>query len=126
MYLDWIFKLEFLIRFCQHILSIHKDSLWHLQMCLQSTLIKFTPSIILPYPLPPLRIILTGFILPFSYRYAKYVDHIHLLHPLFNPPSSGAHLRWDLFDLPVLQFLNVYLLFKGVSPWYFSQECIIL
>jgi hypothetical protein len=41
-------------------------------------LVRFIPTIILPHPLAPrLKIISTGFMVPFSYDYIKYIDHIH-------------------------------------------------
>jgi hypothetical protein len=76
-------------------------TLWHLHMCLQCILIRFTSSIILPYRVfTHLRTISIGFIVLFSYMYTKYINHIHPLHlpPLWYPaPGRTCFTFCSLF-----------------------------
>jgi hypothetical protein len=64
---------------------------WHLHMCLQCILIRFTSFIILPYAPPSLRTISTGFTLLFSYMYTKSSTIFAVLHSAHTPPPTGSH-----------------------------------
>jgi hypothetical protein len=63
-------------------------------MCLQYILIRFTPSIVVPFHLPFLRTISAGFILLFSYINTKYVHHIST-----HSPFPNAHLASHWYRL---------------------------
>jgi hypothetical protein len=74
-------------------------------------IVRFTPSIILPYSsLPLLRTISTDFILLFSYLNTKHMqnNHPHSSFLMLTPVLLVPTPRKDLFYPPVLHFLKVY------------------
>jgi hypothetical protein len=70
-------------------------SLWLFFINIYCTLVWFIPSIILPFPTALLEMTVTGFSVPYSYMYRKYVNHVH-------PPSLSS------FALPLLLILSSY------------------
>jgi hypothetical protein len=90
-------------------------------MCLQYSLIRFTPSIVLPHPF--LSIMTTGFIVLFLYMDTKYIHrHICPLHLslMALPP------RKDLSYLAVLQFFKCILMAQGWVVCLGSSDMFIL
>jgi hypothetical protein len=67
-----------------------------------------------------LKTVSTGFVVLFSYKYIRYIGNIHLPSPspFTLPYPTSTHPSIEPFLLPVLQFLSVYFLFKGVSSQY--------
>jgi hypothetical protein len=69
---------------------------------------------------------LTGFNVPYSYIYKKYLKHIHpCLSSSFTSLSTLPILQlpsplYDLFCVPVLHCLSVCSLFSGILLWYFT------
>jgi hypothetical protein len=73
-----------------------------------TTYLKFTPSTIFLYPLPPiLRTGSTGLICPSSYMSTYYLHHIHppTLFPYILPLPLVPTPRQDLIYIPVLHFI---------------------
>jgi hypothetical protein len=92
-----------------------------------STMIWFIPAIILPLNSPLLKLTLTGFSVPYSYMYRKYINHIPPPLPsLFTLPLpltlSPQH---DLFYIHVLYCSSDCSLFSRALSWYFTYKYIV-
>jgi hypothetical protein len=88
--------------------------LWHLQMCLQYALVKFTSS-------PLLRIVSTALIFPFSYM-STYFHHIHLPtvpFPLSSLLSGRTYFTFLSFIFEKRHFHLFKVAIQGVSLWHF-------
>jgi hypothetical protein len=93
--------------------------LWHFHIYTWCTLGWLIPSIILSSLTPLLQMTSTGVIVPYSYMYRKYLNHIHLLYPLCFPspsPSISLLSTWPVYT-PLLLWFSVFSLFNGVLPW---------
>jgi hypothetical protein len=102
-----------------YILVVQEVSLWHLYMCLQCILIRYTPSSLCLFPF--LRTIL-------MFNFHTRIQSTLTIFPF-------PHTLFLLFLLPLkliprhflsFIFLSVNWLFKEVSPWYFTYLYIVL
>jgi hypothetical protein len=92
------------------------SSLWHLHRFTYMLWLDSPPpsfSLIPPLHLP--KTTSTGFLVLFPYKYIKFPT----LSTFFPLPLVSTQ---DLFYIPILHFLSIYSLFKGVLLWYFTMN----
>jgi hypothetical protein len=98
-------KLTYFLCFFFLFLLFCGGTLWHLQkflQCIKYIILKFTPNIMLLYPLSSIPgIFSTGLIFPFTHMCAQYLHCIH-------PPPHFPHIS----HMPLSRFQTLWFLFS--------------